>query len=301
MSPFTARCVLVVTAVVLVLSGLLGPVAGSGRVALLAAAACCAVLDVVLHRSTTSAEPEQAGEPLPLPLLPHLEQADLASTGFVLGHRPEGAVVLHPAPAHLVVVGTGAVADSVFRALAAQLAAGPAADDHAAGEDGAGEDGADDHAAGDDGVAPRTEGSHQQVADPHGPARTVRWGSDPDRDPPVRPCTGSGSGSSSSSGTSTDRVGRMPPGTAAAVRFDDAGRPASTVVHVPGLGAMPRTWDVAVVVSRYGCTSRRPADPAAEPLVPVLPVAPDPDPDPDQDPDPRTSGTSGTSVTPTAS
>lgn len=277
MSPFTARCVLVVTAVVLVLSGLLGPVAGSGRVALLAAAACCAVLDVVLHRSTTSAEPEQAGEPLPLPLLPHLEQADLASTGFVLGHRPEGAVVLHPAPAHLVVVGTGAVADSVFRALAAQLAAGPAADDHAAGEDG---------------VAPRTEGSHQQVADPRGPARTVRWGSDPDRDPPVRPCTGSGSGSSSS----TDRVGPMPPGTAAAVRFDDTGHPASTVVHVPGLGAMPRTWDVAVVVSRYGCTSRRPADPAAEPLVPVLPVAPDPDPDPDPDP-----GTSGTSVTPTGS
>ncbi len=286
MSPFTARCVLVVTAVVLVLSGLLGPVAGSGRVALLTAAACCAVLDVVLHRSTTSAEPEQAGEPLPLPLLPHLEQADLASTGFVLGHRPDGAVVLHAAPAHLVVVGTGAVADSVFRALAAQLAAGPAADDHAADDHAAGEDGADDHAAGDDGVAPRTEGSHQQVADPRGPAPTVRWGSDPDRDPPVRPYSGSGSG------TSTDRVGRMPPGTAAAVRFDDAGRPASTVVHVPGLGAMPRTWDVAVVVSRYGCTSRRPADPAAEPLVPVLPVAPDPDPDP---------GRSGTSVTPTGS
>ncbi|OII14103.1 hypothetical protein BIU97_01130 [Curtobacterium sp. MCBA15_009] len=285
MSPFTARCVLVVTAVVLVLSGLLGPVAASGRVALLAAAACCAVLDVVLHRSASSAVPEQAAEPLPLPLLPQLEHVDRPSTGFVLGHRPDGAVVHHGAPAHLVVVGSGAVADSVFRALAAQLAAGPAADGHAAG----------DHTAGDDGVAPRTGGSHRRVADPGGPARTVRWGSDPDRDPPVRTGTGTGAGAA----TSPDRVGRMPPGTAAAVRFDDTGRPVSTVVHVPGLGAMPRTWDVAVVVTRYGCTSRRPADPAAERLVPVLPVAPDPDPDPD--PDPRTSGTSGTSVTPTGS
>lgn len=64
----------------------------------------------------------------------------------------------------------------------------------------------------------------------------------------------------------------LPEGTAVLARLDRAGHPHGTVVLVPGLGTMPRVWDVVVEVTRYGCTVRRPADRRGAELRPTLPV-----------------------------
>ena len=62
----------------------------------------------------------------------------------------------------------------------------------------------------------------------------------------------------------------MSDGTAAVVG-DVGARDPTTAVLVPGPGQVPRTWDVAVEVTRYGCTVRRRDETTGVPVSPVLP------------------------------
>lgn len=206
MTPFAARCVLVGTAIVVVLAGLLAPVAGWSRPVLFAAGGCCAVLDVLLHRSTRADDGDglqaavDRGVPVPERAVRHGGPERL-----LLGHRPDGTPDETDVTGHVVVVGTGVLAAAVFGAIAEQVRATAERDD-------------DVRAA-------------------------------PTGDAPA-----------------------LPEGTAVLARLDRAGRPDRTVVLVPGIGTMPRVWDVAVEVTRYGCTVRRPADRRGTALRPILPV-----------------------------
>lgn len=67
-----------------------------------------------------------------------------------------------------------------------------------------------------------------------------------------------------------ERCPPMPDGTAAVVCDVGACDP-TTVVLVVGTGQVPRTWDVAVEVTRYGCSVRRRDETEGVPVSPVLP------------------------------
>ncbi len=248
-SPFRARCLVVGAACALALTGLLGPLSGGQRWVLFVAAACCALVDVLLHRSVGEAVtgPTQPVVPAPLVLTPpaaaltpdeqraHEDGAPV----LVLGRRPDGTAVEVAERSHVVVVGRGALAAAVFRGIVDQLglaagdarAAGSAGDAGAAGAAGA---------AGDVGAAGAAE---LRTAAAPGLLRGAEG--------PMRP---------------------LPPDTAAAVRVQEDGRPRGTVVLVPGLGAAPRRWDVTVEVTRYGCSVRRHGDQHATTVSPALPV-----------------------------
>ncbi|ROP60685.1 hypothetical protein [Curtobacterium sp. PhB115] len=224
MSPFTARCVLVGAALVLVLAGVLGPVSGSARVVLLAAGACCAVLDVAVHRTATVAdtdeptvvvvEPSQVGADARATEVGASEDResdvgdldrssfDIVTPSLVLGHRPDGTALRAAPDAHVVVTGAGVLAVAVFRAIAEQV---------------------------------------RELAEPGDEVRQS---------------------------TTTD----LPDGTAVVARVDRAGTARGTVVLVAGLGSTPREWDVAVHVTRYGCSVRRPDDRHGTVVRPVLPL-----------------------------
>ncbi|QSB22516.1 hypothetical protein [Curtobacterium sp. 24E2] len=213
MTLFAARCVLVGTAVVLVLAGVFVPLDGASRAVVFAAAGCCAVLDVLLHRSGAGGprEPESlSGDDAAAPIEP---LGPSAPGRLLLGHGPDGVPWETDVAGHVVVVGTGALAAAVFRAIAEQLRA---------------------------------------TADPWDDLRAAG-----------RIGTLAGDGAA------------LPDGTAVLARLDRSGRPSGTVVLVPGLGAMPRLWDAAVEVTRYGCTVRRPPDRRGVTVRPVLPVLPE--------------------------
>lgn len=223
----TARITLVATAVLLAATGILAPLAVTGRAAVLLAGACCGALDVVLVRSTASAARVDGDGPEVVPVLPPsgpdvtvwpvgegaLDPPTGPRPSVLLGRAPGGrtlSVPLTPGqPLHVVVVGVGPLAEAVHEAVGAQVA--PPGDDVRSA------------------VAPAP------VADP------------------------------------TDT---LPTGTAVRVRFDADGRPAATVVLVPDLRTLPRSWHAAVEVSRYGCVLHRGGGLAGsgEPLDPVLPA-----------------------------
>ncbi|WP_412161840.1 hypothetical protein [Curtobacterium flaccumfaciens] len=254
MSRFTARCVIVGAAFALVVAGVLAPISGAGQGVLLGAGACCALVDVVLHRSTSPdpvvvvaprgpdhadqpAEPEPLGAPETLTgTVP--EDGD-GTPALVLGHGPGGRVLRVDAASHVVVVGAGALAVAVFRGLAEQLRAAAAHTD----ED-------------------------------------LRWAAAPE----VLDAVGTGSAdpapsarSASTRAASSLSVHALPSGTSVAVRMGADGRPHGSVVLVAGLGSAPRQRDVTVEVSRYGCSVRRPDDHAVVRVSPALPVlVPDP-------------------------
>ncbi|MBT1622528.1 hypothetical protein KK101_07505 [Curtobacterium flaccumfaciens pv. oortii] len=123
MTPFAARCVLVGTSVVLVLAGVFAPIDGASRAVVFAAAGCCAVLDVLLHRSGAGGprEPESlSGDESAAAIEPRCPSAP---GRLLLGHGPDGVPWETHAAGHVVVVGTGALAAAVFRAIAEQLRA----------------------------------------------------------------------------------------------------------------------------------------------------------------------------------
>lgn len=64
----------------------------------------------------------------------------------------------------------------------------------------------------------------------------------------------------------------LPDHTAVLARLDAQGRAVGTVVLVAGLGSLPRRWDVAVEVSRYGCSVRCPDEQHSTEVRPVLPL-----------------------------
>lgn len=148
MTPFAARCVLVGTSVVLVAVGVVVPIGGSSRAVLIGAGACCALIDVVLVRAMRNGDVADAvaviAPPGPTnsvdatdpaasewarPTTPVSTAAGASTTAapsIVLGHDPDGRVVElrdqdDGEPTHVVVIGTGALAIAVFRAVAAQL------------------------------------------------------------------------------------------------------------------------------------------------------------------------------------
>ncbi|OII08270.1 hypothetical protein [Curtobacterium sp. MCBA15_005] len=248
MSRFTARCVIVGAAVTLVVAGVLAPISGAGQSVLLGAGACCALVDVVLHRS---APPDPGTRPAPVvaPRAPDQPAAadPLGSTAqptgttsadgdgtpaLVLGHGSGGNLLRVDAGSHIVVVGAGALAVAVFRGLAEQLrAAAVHADDD------------------------------------------LRWAVAPG----LLDAAGSGIDDPVPTTSSAPSVETLPPGTSVAVWMGTDGRPHGTVVLVPGLGAAPRHRDVTVEVSRYGCSVRRLDGHGVVRVFPALPVlAPDP-------------------------
>lgn len=142
MSLAVARSCLVGTAGVLVLVGVVADLPGSGRAALLVAGGWCALLDLLVVRSGRRAstgppvvlvdpvtEPSEGsgvpdhGGPGPAPV-------PGPGPGILLGRRDDGhpvRVATDPAaPCHVVVVGTGALAEGVFTAVRAQLDDGAA-------------------------------------------------------------------------------------------------------------------------------------------------------------------------------
>lgn len=247
MSRFTARCVIVGAAVALVVAGVLAPISGAGQSVLLGAGACCALVDVVLHRS---APPDPGTRPAPVvaPRAPDQPAAadPLGSTAqptgttsadgdgtpaLVLGHGPGGNLLRVDAGSHIVVVGAGALAVAVFRGLAEQLSAAAVDDD-------------------------------------------LRWAVAPG----LLDAAGSRSDDPAPTTSSAPSVETLPSGTSVAVWMGADGRPLGTVVLVPGLGAAPRHRDVTVEVSRYGCSVRRLDGHGVVRVSPALPVlAPDPD------------------------
>jgi hypothetical protein len=216
MTPFAARCVLVGTAIVLVLAGVFAPLDGASRPVVFAAAGCCAVLDVLLDRSSADGhhEPESlSGDDSAATVEPLCPSAP---GRLLLGHGPDGVPWETDTTGHVVVVGAGALAAAVFQAIAEQLRA---------------------------------------TADPCDDLRTAGRLETPAGETAALPAGAA-----------------VPDGTAVLARLDRSGRPSGTVVLVPGLGTMPRLWDAAVEVTRYGCTVRRPPDRRGVTLTPVLPV-----------------------------
>lgn len=253
MSRFTARCVIVGAAVALVVAGVLSPISGAGQGVLLGAGACCALVDVVLHRSASPDPdpvavvaprgPDQPDEPEPLGAPETLagavpEDGDGTPT-LVLGYGPGGRVVRVDAASHVVVVGAGALAVAVFRGLAEQLRA----------------------------AAVHTDEDLRWAAAPE--VLDAVGASSADPAPSAR--------SASTRAASSLSVHALPSGTSVAVRMGADGRPHGSVVLVAGLGSAPRQRDVTVEVSRYGCSVRRPDDHAVVRVSPALPVlVPDP-------------------------
>lgn len=246
MSRFTARCVIVGAAVALVVAGVLAPISGVGQGVLLGAGACCALVDVVLHRSG-SPDPvvvvvprgtDQPDEPEPLSapetLVGAVPEDGDGTQALVLGHGPGGRVLRVDAASHVVVVGAGALAVAVFRGLAEQLRAAAAHTD----ED-------------------------------------LRWAAAPEVLDAVG--TSSADPAPSTRAASSLSAHALPSGTSVAVRMGADGRPHGSVVLVAGLGSAPRQRDVTVEVSRYGCSVCRPDDHAVVRVSPALPVlVPDP-------------------------
>lgn len=248
MSRFAARCVIVGAAVALVVAGVLAPISGAGQSVLLGAGACCALVDVVLHRSvpqdhgTRPADvvaPRAPDQPAAADLLGSPEQPtgtipedDDGAPALVLGYGSGGTLLRVDPGSHVVVVGAGALAVAVFRGLAEQLRAVAA------------------HADDD-----------------------LRWAVAPG----LVDAAGSSSDDPAPSTPTTPSVETLPSGTSVAVWMHADGRPLGTVVLVAGLGSAPRHRDVTVEVSRYGCSVRRLDGDGVVRVSPALPVlAPEP-------------------------
>jgi len=249
MTPFTARCTLVGAAVVLLVVGLVVPVEWPSRAVLLAAAGCCAVLDVLVVRATRvrrsrGAEcvadvvvlvPTPSGQPAPVD---GAVGTETHRRPIVLGTASNGrelAVDDRSRP-HIVVIGSGVLALAVFRAVASQVRAAAGPDDEVRAACGA--EARAVVAAGTDHCPAMPSGTAAVVVDR--PAHTAS----PERPPHA---------------ANPERPDRACPPTR------------TTVVLVPGLSALPRHWDVAVEVTRHGCTVRLSHERRGTPVAPALP------------------------------
>lgn len=300
MSPFVARSLLVGASVVLLAAGVLAPLPLTSRTVVLVAACCCAVLDVLVVRSSgrgagavdvegrwsvpADAAPADPGSVCPSRTdagaagadadterpwgsrtdvgAAHADaswstRADMGTTDaesvwarradvgpatgddrrrgavpvgtVVAGHDADGRTVgaeVLDRRTHIVVVGIGALAHAVARALAVQVY----------------------------GVAVRQD-------------LVLRSAAGPDLDDLL-------SGFDLDLGGAVVGRGRCPPlpGGTAVVAADPRGPAPLTVVLVRGLGQSPRRWDLLVEVSRYGCTARRAGEPRGVPITPALPT-----------------------------
>jgi hypothetical protein len=137
---------------------------------------------------------------------------------------------------HIVVIGSGVLALAVFRAVASQVRAAAGPDDEVRAACGA--EARAVVAAGTDHCPAMPSGTAAVVVDR--PAHTAS---------PERPAHAA----------NPERPDRACPPTR------------TTVVLVPGLSVLPRHWDVAVEVTRHGCTVRHPHERRGTPVAPALP------------------------------
>lgn len=235
MSPFAARCLLVGAAVALLATGVFAPMAGSSRAALIGAAGWCAVLDALLARAT------RAGASIDAAATP-----DVAVLGSARVQVPD----LHPP-----LIGHAASNDAAT-ATPAGIVLGTAPDESTVDVG----DQAPAHVvivgAGVLALAVYRAVVAQVRARSAASGVEVRAASALD----LRPVLTSGA----------EHCPSMPEGTAAVAAAPGTGDE-TTVVLVTGPGLMPRRWDLAVEVTRYGCSVRRPDEPRGTPVSPVLP------------------------------
>ncbi|MBT2503306.1 hypothetical protein [Curtobacterium sp. ISL-83] len=286
MSLFVARCFLVTGAVLSVLVGVFAPIADAGRLALIAAGAGCAVLDVVLARSSV----DGADDP-PVPVLARAVPAE--ATAQTAG--PAGPVGTAGPAGTSGPGGTGSPATLGALGAASAGAAGEAVgSDHTApGSLVPSRALVPGHALvlghgivrGQVGGPPEVVGVHErhvlvvgqgalaqavftavaeQVRRAAGRDDIVRRVGPPGdhvRAGPIARGRGDGCAGDGARSVGSARAGGtavVPDGVAVAVRLRSTGEPITTVVLVPGLGSAPSRWDVAIEVSRYGCLVRRP-------------------------------------------
>ncbi|WIB76082.1 hypothetical protein DEJ28_10365 [Curtobacterium sp. MCPF17_002] len=240
MSPFVARCLLVGAAMVLAVVGVVVPLSGVPRATVLVAAAWCAALDVVLVRSSRGAgsagsagDAVVLGPPAPSP----------GAHGSTTAQRSPPV----PLVRRSVTLGTGRDGRTVDVVIDGRpmhlVVVGVGVLAHAVFRALAvqvSEVSADADA--DAGVVARCAAA-LDLRD------LVTW---------------------HPSGAEPVRCPRLPDDTAALV-VDPAGRAPLTLVLVPGLRQLPRRWDVAVEVTRYGCTTRRHHESRGTAIAPALP------------------------------
>ena len=266
MQPIVARCLLIGTSVALVAVGVVAPLTGLARTILLGAAACCAVLDVLLVRAARAGDGSSSAvvlgpPPTTAPPHPDDEPSGIVSGAapapaphtVTFGTGPDGHAVELPVGSvrtHVVVVGSGALAHAVYRALAVQVLA--AVEQDAAVVRSAAAPDVEDLDGFVTSTDPLRDTAKREGAPGPAPASarpTSVWAPEP----PAAPTTP-----------------RLSPGTAV-LAVDPHGSTPTTLVLVPGLSQLPRRFDVVVEVTRYGCTVRRRDDPRGVPIAPALP------------------------------
>ncbi|MDR6572925.1 hypothetical protein J2X60_001567 [Curtobacterium sp. 320] len=252
MTPFTARCTLVGAAVVLLVVGLVVPVEWPSRAVLLGAAGCCAVLDVLVVRANRVrrsrgaecvADVADVAVLVPTPsrqpgTVDGAVRTETHRWPIVLGTASNGCelAVDDRSRPHIVVIGSGVLALAVFRAVAAQVRAAAGPDDEVRA------------ACGAEARAVVAAGADHCPAMPSGTAAVV-----------VDRAAHAVSPDHASRAANGDHPDRACPPTR------------TTVVLVPGLSVLPRHWDVAVEITRHGCTVRHPHERRGTPVAPALP------------------------------
>jgi len=175
-----------------------------------------------------------------------------------LGRAPDGSAVRLDAAAavHVVVLGSGALAAAVHRAVATQLDALRGTVVVRA-------------AAAPEVGAPVAVSTHPVSTDPV-PTDRVPTDSVPTDPVPTDPVPTDRA--PSDRGASVVSGDRMPAGVAVTTALDADGAVRASVVLVPVDDQVPRRWDALVVVTRYGCTVRRSDESRGIPVDPVLPL-----------------------------
>ncbi len=163
-----------------------------------------------------------------------------------LGRTLDGERVSIPAGRciHVVVVGTGALASAVYRAVAAQL--------------------------------PTLDGTTTVRATPSPDAAEASSVATTDRIVAEQSGTSADRACGGPSSPSPPSLPPLPPGTAVSVALGAAGTVRASAVLVPCDGQRPRRADVVLHVTRYGCTVRRSGESHRVAIDPVLPLLPGP-------------------------
>lgn len=262
MSTLGARCVLVTVAVVLVAVGVLAPLSGGARVVLIVGGASCALLDRALVRSSDVAAVQHTVPVVPGPgAVPSPDDGRSVGTDDEQVVRPDDERVVRPD-------------DERAGGLDDERAGGP----HDVTRPPRGSPAASSHpppvlvlGRAPDGAAVTAPASARVVVTGRGALATAVFRALVAQLPSASD-VGITRTAADAELTRVDAERPLGDGLAVSVRLHDDGRRAASVVLVPGLGAFPRGWDVAVQVSRHGCVVRRRG--RAEPGTRVAPTLP---------------------------
>lgn len=266
MTPLVARTALVGVAIVLVAVGVLAPVAGTTRAVLLGAAGCCAVLDVLVVRTDRMRRDDRGNAGSPVAVVHPPERTAVGPT--VHGRSP-----VHTPDSDDQAPGRTRDPDCAPSALPGGDAPPTDRPPILLGTTPGGLDVTFDDRAQAHIVVVGTgvlalavfRAVAAQVHAAAGPTAEARSASSSDLRSVVAP--------------GDVPCPALPTDTAVVVVDRGAGsdgpppgRPArTTVVLVPGLSVLPRRWDVAVEVTRHGCTVRDHGERRGIPVSPTLP------------------------------